>query len=143
MSGMQSNNTSILQFSEDISEATAPPPLPIGVYRGEIIGASWRTSPTSGNMYAQIMVRVPASEYAADYADVGEPDGVVMSFNRLLHQDSPRIRYAWRLFNEKVGAPNGRSIDLNNYLGLPITVDVVHQEYEGEQRASIARVLAP
>lgn len=141
MSGSMPANTSILQFSEDLSTAEAPPPLPIGVYRGEIIGASWRTSPTTGNMYAQIMVRIPEGEYPADH--VGEPDGVVLPYNRLLHQDSPRVRYAWRLFNEKVGAPNGRSIDLNSYLGLPITVDIVHQEYEGEQRASITRILAP
>jgi hypothetical protein len=44
---------------------------------------------------------------------------------------------------EKCGGPLGRSIDLNSLIGLTCTVEIVHQEFDGEQRASIARVLAP
>jgi hypothetical protein len=133
---------SILEFSEDISNAKAPEPLPIGQYTGEIIGAQWRVSATTGNTYAQIIVRVPESNYPVDHKD-GEPDGTVLMYNRLPHADTPRARYAWRLFCEKVRVTPGRSIDLNDLLGRNIIVDVVHQEYEGEQRASIARILEP
>jgi hypothetical protein len=37
----------------------------------------------------------------------------------------------------------GRNIDLNALVGLTCTIEITHQEYEGEQRAQIARVLAP
>ena len=133
---------SILDFGEDISNAKAPEPLPKGQYTGEIIGASWRTSATSGNVYAGFLVRIPEAAYPADFLD-GDPDGLVLGYNRLPHATTPRAKYSWRLFNEKVGVPNGRSIDLNDYIGRSIVVDVDHQEYDGEQRASIVRILAP
>ena len=48
----------ILTFSEDITNAEAPPPLPVGPYPAEIIGAQRRTSPTTGKDYAQIMLHI-------------------------------------------------------------------------------------
>lgn len=137
-----SGSGSILTFSEDITNAQPPPPLPVGPYPAEIIGAQRRTSATSGNDYAQIMMRINADAYPADYTE-GDPDGAVMSYNRLLMEDTPQSRHRWRVFMERVGGPLGRSIDLNSLVGLTCTVEVTHQEYEGEQRAQIARVLAP
>lgn len=133
---------SILTFSEDITNAQPPPPLPIGPYPAEIIGAQRRTSPTSGNDYAQIMCRINAEAYPADYSD-GDPDGTVLSYNRMVMEDTPQSRHRWRVFMERCGGPLGRSIDLNALIGLTLTVEITHQEYEGEQRAQIARVLAP
>ena len=129
---------SILTFSEDITNAQPPPPLPIGPYPAEIIGAQRRTSPTSGNDYAQIMCRINAEAYPADYSD-----GTVLSYNRMVMEDTPQSRHRWRVFMERCGGPLGRSIDLNALIGLTLTVEITHQEYEGEQRAQIARVLAP
>jgi hypothetical protein len=57
--------------------------------------------------------------------------------------DTPTNRHRWRVFMEKCGGPLGRSIDLNALVGLTCTVEIAHQEFEGEQRAQIARVLAP
>jgi hypothetical protein len=142
MSGSNPPVSSILEFSSDIADAKPPLPLPIGPYRGEIVSAQWRTAASTGNVYAAFGIRIPESEYPADFPD-GEPDGTLLTYNRLLHGDTPRIRYAWRTFSEKVGAPLGRTIDLNNYLGLTVHVDVNHNEYEGETRAQIARILAP
>jgi hypothetical protein len=44
---------------------------------------------------------------------------------------------------EKLGGPLGHEIDCNALIGLWANIDVTHQEYEGEMRANIARVLAP
>ena len=44
---------------------------------------------------------------------------------------------------EKIGGPLAQEIDANSLIGLRATIEVNHQEYEGEQRANIARVLAP
>jgi hypothetical protein len=138
---MSGSNT-ILQFSQDITDAPAPAPLPKGPYPAEIIGAVSRTSATSGNQYASIQFRVNADNYPADYTD-GDPDGTVLSYNRLLMEDTPQMRYRWRQFLERVGGPLGRNVDLNALVGLSGTIDVTHNEYEGEQQAQIARILAP
>jgi hypothetical protein len=133
---------SILAFSDDITNAPPPVPLPVGPYPAEIIGAQRRTSPTTGNEYVQIMMRINAESYPADYTD-GDPDGTALSYNRLQVDDTGVNRHRWRVFMEKCGGPLGRSIDLNSLIGLTCTVEIVHQEFDGEQRASIARVLAP
>ena len=141
MSGSNSG-PSILSFSEDISNAVAPAPLPPGAYPAEIIGAQKRVSQTSGNEYASIVFRINSSSYPADYTD-GNPDGTELTYNRLLIEDTPNSRWRWRQFMERCGGPLGRSVDLNSLLGLTATVEITHQEYEGEQRAQIARIAAP
>lgn len=133
---------SILTFSEDITNAQPPPPLPVGPYPAEIIGAQRRTSATSGNEYAQIMMRINAEAYPADYID-GDPDGTMLMYNRMVIADNPSTRHRWRVFMERCGGPLGRTIDLNTLVGLTCTVEITHQEFEGEMRAQIARVLAP
>jgi len=131
----------ILAFSEDITNAPPPVPLPVGPYPAEIIGAQRRTS-TSGNEYVQIMMRINAESYPADFTD-GDPDGTTLSYNRLQVDDTGVNRHRWRVFMEKCGGPLGRNIDLGALIGLTCTVEITHQEYEGEQRAQIARILAP
>jgi hypothetical protein len=133
---------SLLTFSEDITNAPPPVPLPVGPYPAEIIGAQRRVSATTGNEYVSIPMRINAESYPADYTD-GDPDGTVLVYNRLAIDDTPTNRHRWRVFMEKCGGPLGRTIDLNALVGLTCTVEVSHQEFEGEQRAQIARILAP
>ena len=132
---------SILTFSEDITNAEAPPPLPVGPYPAEIIGATTRVSATTGNEYASIVMRINEESYPADYTD-GDPDGTSLTYNRLLTSDTPSNRHRWRVFMERCGGPLGRSIDLGALIGLSCTVEITHQSYEGEERAQIARILA-
>ena len=65
---------SIIDYSEDLNNATPPIPLPAGPYPAEIIGAAERVSNTSGAKYLNLIVRIPSSAYPADYLD-GDPDG--------------------------------------------------------------------
>ena len=129
---------------QDITDAQPPPPLPAGPYPAEIIGAQRRTSATSGSDYAQITV--PHQLLRAILQTT--PTVILMAprcqYNRLQIEDTPVNRHRWRVFMERVGGPMGRSIDLN----CTDRTDAAqwrssHQEYEGEQRAQIARVLAP
>ena len=133
---------SIMEFSSDIGEAVAPPPLPAGPYTAEIVAAVRKTSATSGNEYAAISMRISPEQYPADFLG-GDPDGTVLSYNRLLLEDTPQARWRMRQFMERCGGPMGRSIDLNSLIGLTCVVEITHQEYEGEMRAQISRVLAP
>jgi hypothetical protein len=89
-----------------------------------------------------IQFRIPDSEYPADYTG-GDPEGTVIYYNRLSAQDTPTARYRMRQFMERVGGPLGREIDCNALIGLWANVEITHQEYEGEQRANIARILSP
>lgn len=139
MSGTQST---IMRFSKDITNAEPPPPLPARQYRAEILGASVRPAQSSGVLYLNLQMRIPAEAYPADYVD-GDPDGTILYYNRIQAVDTPTGRYRWRQAMEKIGGPLGMEIDTNTLIGLWANVEVTHQEYEGEMRAQIARLLAP
>lgn len=141
---MADNNSgmpSVIDFSEDISNAEAPVPLPTGDYAAEIRGAAQKTSQTSGNPYASVQFFIPPEQYPADYTE-GEPDGMVLTFNRVSLVDTPAGRHRLRKFLEAIGAPAGKKIDLNEWVGRSATVSVQHDTYEGETRAAIGKVTA-
>lgn len=133
---------SIIEYGEDLAQATPPVPLPAGPYPAEIIAASEKVSASSGGKYLNVVFRIHSENYPADYVD-GDPDGVELHYNRIQTEDNGRNRFRMRQFLERIGAPLAQRVDLNNLIGLTATVDITHQEYEGENRAQIARILAP
>jgi hypothetical protein len=142
---MADNNSgglpSVVEFDEDIGNAEAPVPLPVGDYQAEIRGATRKLSANSGNEYAAVQFFIPADQYPADYTE-GEPDGTILTFNRVSLQNTPASRHRLRKFLEAIGAPTGKKIDLNEWIGRTAFVSVQHDTYEGEQRAAIGKVTA-
>jgi hypothetical protein len=136
-----SEQSSILEFSEDIASAEAPVPLPVGDYPAEIRAAERKTS-GKGNDYGSVQFFIAPEAYPADYTE-GEPDGMVLTYNRVSLADTPAGRHRMRKFVEAIGAPGGTKIDMNDWIGRTATVSVVHDTYEGETRAAIAKVVAP
>lgn len=134
-----SDAPSILTFSEDISEQEAPVPLPVGDYPAVIRGAVRKTSKTSGKDYCAVTFFVAPEAYPADYTE-GNPDGEVLSYNRVPCDDSPRGRYKIRKFTEAIGAKGGREINLNDWIGLSAILSIGEEEFEGEKRAVIQKV---
>jgi len=132
----------ILEFSEDVGSQDAPVPLPAGDYTAEIRAAAKKTSATTGNDYVQVTFFIQPDQYPADYSE-GDPDGQALTFNRVSTQDTPAGRYRLRKFLEAIGAKMGKSIDLNDWVGLTATVKVDSETYEGETRAVIKSVVAP
>lgn len=132
---------SIIEFTEDLNDAEAPSPLPPNIYPAEIVGAEVRTSATSGNRYLSATFRVPADAYPADFVD-GDPDGMTLVYNRVLVEDTKNARYRLRKFLEAVGGPLSRSLDPSDLIGLTANIDVGTDEYEGEKRSAIKRVMA-
>lgn len=132
---------SIIEFTDDLANAEAPEPIPAGTYTAEIVKAEAKVSQTSGNTYASVTFRINADDYPADFAN-GDPDGTSLSYNRLLLENTIQARYRLKKFCESVGAPMGRTVDLNDWLGLTATVEVAQTVYEGEKRAEIKRVVA-
>lgn len=135
-----SDQPSIIEFSEDVATAEAPVPLPVGDYPAEIRGVTSKTS-QNGNPYAQVQFFINPDSYPADYTE-GEPDGMILSYNRVSLQDTPASRHRMRKFLEAIGAPAGKKIDLNDWVGRTAIVSVAHDPYEGENRANIAKVNA-
>jgi hypothetical protein len=137
---MADNEPSIIEFSEDISKAEAPTPLPKGDYPAEIRAATRKTS-QAGNPYAQVLFFISPESYPADFTE-GDPDGQTLGFNRVSLQDTPASRHRLRKFGEAIGAPLGKTLDLNDWVGRTATVTIDHDTYEGETRAQITKVTA-
>jgi hypothetical protein len=134
---------SVIEFSEDVATAEAPPPLPVGQYPAEIRGAERKTGATSGKEYGRVQFFITPEQYPADF-DEGNPDGMVLDYNRVPVQDNPTARFRMRKFCEAIGyTPKGGRIDMNEWIGLTATVDIGHEEFEGVTRPVIKRVVAP
>jgi len=133
---------SILEYGSDLATAEPPVPLPAGPYPAEIIGCAEKVSTNTGGKYLNVVFRINSESYPADYTE-GDPDGTELHYNRIQTDDNGRNRFRMRQFLERIGAPLSNRVDLNNLIGLTATVEISHQEYEGENRAQIARILAP
>lgn len=132
------NIPSVIKFSEDLSNAEQPDPLPKGDYPAEIRGAERKTS-GKGNEYAAVTFYIAPESYPADYTE-GNEDGTVLTYNRVMLTDTPQGRYRIRKFLEAVGGKLGKQLDLNDLIGLNASVTVDHEMYEGENRANIKKV---
>ena len=133
---------SIIEFSQDISEQEAPPPLPIGEYPAVVESLDIRTSATSGNEYLAVILRVNPDDYPADFDPDREnyPDGVILNYNRLQLDDTARNRYAFKKFCEALGAPMGKQVDPNDWVGMSCRVGIAHRPWEGEDRPNIKSI---
>lgn len=137
---MSEDTVSILEFSEDIGSAEAPPVLPANEYPATIEKVDVRES-SSGNMMIPVTFRISADDFPADFDGAESyPDGVTITYYRLLAEDNQRARYNLRKFCETIGAKMGKTVDPNEWIGLSATLKVQPEMYEGEPRLSIKAV---
>lgn len=130
----------ILEFSQDISEAEAPPPLPIGEYPSTVEALEVRVSNTSGREYLGVNLRISPDDFPPDFETDAYPDGVLLRYNRLFTEDNARNRYNFRKFCEALGAPMGKQIDPNDWIGMTIKVGINHRKWEDEDQANITKI---
>lgn len=130
---------SIVEYSEDIATAEAPPPLPVGEYPAQIKSATVKES-QKGSKYYEVMFYLSPNEYPADF-DKGDPDGMQLAYRRLSAEDKPQARFNMRKFCEAIGATASKRIDVNDWIGLEGKIQVVHETYEGVQRAQVKGVI--
>jgi hypothetical protein len=140
---MADNNgmPSVIEFEEDISQQEAPVPLPVGDYPAEIRGATQKIGNTSGKPYAAVQFFISSDAYPADFTE-GEPDGTILGYNMVSLADTPNARFRLKRFLEAIGAPAGKKIDLNDWVGRTATVSIQHGQFEGVPKAEIAKVTA-
>ncbi len=131
----------IVDFSEDIASAEAPPPLPKGNYPAEIKAAQVKISDNSGNPYADVAFFVAPEAFPADFPSDVAPEGLTLNYRRLGLQDNPASRFRVRTFSEAIGAPMAKRIDTNDWIGRTANIEIEHEEWEGVTRAVIKKVL--
>lgn len=135
---LDDDDVSLLEFSEDISEAEAPEPLPEREYPAVVKKAEVKLS-GKGTRYIEVMFFIDESDYPADYDVSLAPGGKDVRFI-LGAEDNPQSRHRMRKFCEAVGAPMSRTIRVADWEGLRGKVAIKHDEYEGIKREKIQRV---
>ena len=130
---------SIVEFSEDISEAEAPEPLPERDYPAQISKATKEISATKGTSYFKVFFRVNEEDYPADYDANLAPGGKEIMYI-LSAEDNPNSRHRLRKFCEAIGAPMSRRINCAEWVGLDGKITVKHDMYEGVNREKVQKV---
>lgn len=131
---------SLFDFSQDLSTAEAPPPLPARKYQATVTGATAKMS-QKGNTYAEVAFTVDPSQFPPDFAAI-QKDAVVLYHRRLVLEDTVRGRYQARKFCEALRVPTSKRLDLNDFIGKIAVIEVTQSEYNGEPRADIKSVEA-
>lgn len=132
---------SMITFSENISDAEAPEPLPVGEYNALIRQAKVHKSNNSGKLMANVSFTISPEDYPADFDPNNAPDGVTLSFYGAPLEQDRQSRYRLKLFLEAIGAPMSKEIDLNDWLNLNARIRVETEEYEGVVRNRIKSVV--
>lgn len=129
---------SIIEYDTDLADAEAPVPLPVGDYVGEVRSAEIKVS-SKGNKYVNVSFFIPPEQYPADFTE-GNADGMTLTYGRLSPDNTTQARWGMKKFCEAIGATLASKLDLNDWLGKTGVVSVVHEEYEGQDRAKIGKV---
>ncbi len=130
---------SVVEYQTDIADAKAPSPLPVKKYHASIVEAKPMTSQAKGTKYAAVTFLVPAEQYPPDYVD-GMPDGTKIIYRRVSLEATAMGMFGMKRFCQAIGAPMGRRIDLNDWIGREATIEIAHTTYEGQPRHEIKAV---
>lgn len=132
---------SIAEFSEDISTAERPEPLPAGEYPATIMAAQIALS-KKNTRYAAVTFQIEREAFPADYAEAVGPSVEHRQFvyRRLSLEDNPQARFNLRQFCEAIGAPMSKTIRPADWVGYEGQVGIDHEVYEGVKRDNIRKV---
>jgi hypothetical protein len=120
---------SVYEFSEDIGNAEAPSPLPVGDYRASVRHVEAGISKSSGKKMMVVTYIVSADQFPADFTE-GNPDGESFKVYQSL-EDTPRNRFMLRKFCEMHGVAPSKRINLPDFMGTEVILNVSHEEYQG------------
>ncbi len=132
----------ILEFASDITEAEAPKALPANDYPATIMQAEVGISQSSGKQRVAVTFRIEPEDFPADYEDADEyPDGKEVMHYVSVAQDKGAM-FRLKQFCQKIGAPTGNKIDVNEWIGKRATLAVEPDEFEGVERERVRKVEA-
>jgi hypothetical protein len=143
MVNMAEEELSLIDLDQNLADVEKPPELPPGRYTGEVQGVEIKNS-QAGNQYFAIKLVIPTDEIPADVAEHYE-DGAILYWNRNIVPNGKdrRALYNLRKLIEALGlASNTSQINPNDWMGCKTRISVVHEKYQGENRAQI-KMLEP
>lgn len=135
---------SIIEYEDDLDAAEAPALLPKGDYMAEIRGAEKKESKNPNDKgvhteYVNVTFYISPDSYPADFAE-GDPDGVILSYGRLNPANTVKARFGMKKFCEKIGAPLGKKLDLNDWIGKSAIVTIGHEPWDGMDQMRITGI---
>jgi hypothetical protein len=133
----------IVHFSEDISEATAPEPLPAGVYNATVSNAEIKTSSAKQTQYLSLTFRINPEDYPADYPIENAPDGVSVNYYGGSAEDDRQSRFRLKQLYQRLGLPlPGRSIDCNQFLHVSAQIQLKQEIYNDIPKNAVEKLIA-
>lgn len=130
----------VYEFSTNVADAKPPQPLPVGEYRATVRSIEPAVSKSSGKQMAVITYFVSSDQYPADYTD-GNPEGTVSNVYMSL-EDSARNIWMLKQMCEMHGVVASKRINLTEFMGQDVIVNVTHEEYQGLPQARFKPVRA-
>lgn len=132
--------SSLIQFSQNIADAEAPPQLPAGTYPAICVSAVPGISKSSGNPTLPLQFKVNKADFPPDFET--DADEVTLIYNRLTTRDTQQDRFRMRKICETFGVAMSNAIDPNEFVMKQVRLEVVQRpDLEGNPRAEIDKIL--
>lgn len=133
---------SLIQFSQNIAEAEAPPPLPPGDYEGICVSAQPGISKSSGNPMLPLKYKITSEQFPVDFDAQGQ-DELDLTYNRLTTRDNAGDRFRMKNMCIAHGVAMSNNIDPNDFIGTKVRLTIENKpDLEGNPRAEISRITA-
>jgi len=133
----EADDESMISFSEDLSDAEAPLPLPERDYPATITDAA-RHHTQDGRPMIKTTWKINEEDFPVDFDPGMAPGGKTIT-HFLMADDTPASRFRVRRFLEAVGAPTSKNVNPKSLIGLSARVTIKHENYEGQDREKINR----
>jgi hypothetical protein len=128
---------SVFEVDCDLNDAKPPVPLPVGEYRATVRSCEQQISKSSNKPMAVFTYYISPDQFPPDFTD-GNPEGELLTTYVSLDLTNARNRYRWKQLHQMHGVrivPH--RIDLTQFLGRDVIVNVTHEEYQGEPRPRV------
>lgn len=131
---------SVIEFTTDLGDAEAPRALPAGDYPVTISGAELMTSKSSGKPMVKVDFRISPDDFPADYEDAESfADGKTVSMYLSIANEKAAM-FRMRRFVENIGAPMGKSLNVNDWVGRKAMATISAEEFEGVERERLGKI---
>lgn len=134
---------STFEYSSDVSQQEAPPPLPARTYPAQVTKSEAKRSKNNpDNVIWHLSFTVSPDAYPADYTATSDPTTLLYA-RVVLNKDDARSRFQLKQLCDKLRVPVSRTLDVSLALGKMANIKVKHGSWEGLPRAEIDTIEAP
>lgn len=135
------DNLDILELDQNLDDIEEPDLLPQGWYVGEVQGVEIRDNQKGTGKYYAIQFTIPTDNFPANYDVENWPEGCQLYYNlvRVPRAGDRRSYTSVKKLMQSLGLSlSTNRIEPNTWIGRPAKLKVIHNEYQGITRESIA-----